>query len=80
MMGCIRKYVSWRNNQTRAVIGSLKYFAPVLEEVQNMKADPEYWDYLRYRLMRMENEWKHNRDESAPHDAEHDATSGIELS
>jgi hypothetical protein len=61
LIGCIRKYVSWRNNQTRTMIGSLKYFMPVLEEVQNMKAAPEYWAYLRYRLTRMENEWKQSR-------------------
>ena len=80
LIGCIRKYVSWRNNQTRTMIGSLKYFAPVLEEVQNMKADPEYWAYLRYRLTRMENEWKHNRNESASQNAENAIAPGIELS
>jgi hypothetical protein len=80
LIGCIRKYVSWRNNQTRTMIGSLKYFAPVLEEVLNMKADPEYWAYLRYRLTRMENEWKHNRNESASHDVEKTMPSGVELS
>ena len=62
------------------MIGSLKYFAPVLEEVQNMKADPEYWAYLRYRLTRMENEWKHNRNESASQNAENAIAPGIELS
>jgi hypothetical protein len=80
LIGCIRKYVSWRNNQTRTVIGSLKYFVPVLEEVQNMKADPEYWAYLRYRLTRMENEWNHNRNESASLNAEDAIAPGIELS
>jgi hypothetical protein len=80
LIGCIRKYVSWRNNQTRTMIGSLKYFAPVLEEVQNIKADPEYWSYLRYRLTRMENEWNHNRNESASHNAENAIAPGIELS
>ncbi len=78
LIGCIRKYVSWRDNQTRTMIGSLKYFQPILEEVKNMKADSEYWAYLRYRLTRMENEWKHNRDESASHNAE--GAPGIELS
>jgi len=78
LIGSIRKYVSWRNNQTRTMIGSLKYFQPVLEEVQGMKADSEYWAYLQYRLMRMENEWKHNREESASYDA--GVTSGIERS
>jgi hypothetical protein len=80
LIGCIRKYVSWRNNQTRAVIGSLKYFAPVLEEVQSMKAAPEYWAYLRYRLTRMENEWKHTRNESSSQSTEDATTPGMELS
>jgi hypothetical protein len=80
LIGCIRKYVAWRNNQTRNMIVSLKYFTPVLEEVQNMKADPEYWAYLRYRLTRMENEWKHNRSESASHNAENAIAPAIDLS
>ena len=63
LMGCIRKYVSWRNNQTRTLIGSLQYFAPVLEEVRQTKVDPDYWGYLRYRLVRMENQWKLHRGE-----------------
>jgi len=60
------------------MIGSLKYFQPGLEEVQGIKGDSEYWADLRYRLTRMENEWKHNREDSAPHDA--GVTSGIERS
>ena len=80
MIGCIRKYVSWRNNQTRTMIASLKYFAPVLEEVLNMKADPEYWAYLRYRLTRMENEWKQNHNESGSQNAEKAMTPSIDLS
>lgn len=65
LTGCIRKYVSWRNNQTRTLIGSLQYFVPVLQEVLETKADPEYWGYLRYRLIRMENEWKQSYGESS---------------
>jgi hypothetical protein len=41
LIGCIRKYVSWRDNQTRTMIGSPKYFQPILEEVKIMKADSE---------------------------------------
>jgi hypothetical protein len=80
MIGCIRKYVSWRNNQTRSMIASLKYFAPILEEIPTMKANPEYWAYLRYRLVRMENEWKHNRGESTSHDADDVRGAGVEMS
>jgi hypothetical protein len=58
LLGCVRKYVSWRNNQTRTLIGSLRYFEPILQELGNMKIDPEYWGYLTYRLGRMENQWK----------------------
>jgi hypothetical protein len=65
LMGCIRKYVSWRNNQTRTMIGSLQYFVPVLEELQETKIDPDYWGYLRYRLERMENEWKQTNGKSS---------------
>jgi hypothetical protein len=79
LIGCIRKYVSWRNNQTRTMIGSLKYFVPVLEEAKNMKADPEYWSYLRYRLTRMENELKQNRNESVSHNDESAIRLGTEL-
>jgi hypothetical protein len=77
LVGCIRKYVSWRNNQTRTLIGSLKYFAPVLDEVREAKADPEYCGYLRYRLTRMENEWKQNYAKSVSQTSELEA--GVEL-
>lgn len=80
IIGCIRKYVSWRNNQTRSMIASLKYFAPILEEVLTMKTDPEYWAYLRYRLTRMENEWKHNRSESTSTNTEEAIAPDMELS
>jgi hypothetical protein len=80
IIGCIRKYVSWRNNQTRSMIASLKYFAPILEEVLTMKADPEYWAYLRYRLTRMENEWKRSHTESVSQKVEDAMAPDMELS
>lgn len=64
LMGCIRKYVSWRNNQTRTPIGSLRYFVPILDELQNQKINPEYWGYLRNRMDRMEKLWKESCRES----------------
>ena len=57
-LGCVRKYVSWRNNQTRSLINSLSYFQPIIEELKDQKPDPEYWNYIRYRLGRIENHWK----------------------
>jgi hypothetical protein len=58
LIGCSRKYVSWRNNQTRTPIGSLRYFETILDELQDQKIDPEYWGYVRYRMDRMEKLWK----------------------
>jgi hypothetical protein len=58
LLGCVRKYVSWRNNQTRSLINSLAYFQPIIEELKDQKTDEEYWKYIRYRLVRMENHWK----------------------
>ena len=79
LMGCIRKYVCWRNNQTRTMINSLSYFVPVLEELQEQKIDPEYWSYLRYRLGRMENEWKQTHGKSVSQSSEDGAETCIEL-
>ncbi len=70
LVGCIRKYVSWRNNQTRELIGSLRYFEPILQELQNMKPAQEYWSYLRYRLGRMENQWKQSHGKPVPQSPE----------
>lgn len=58
LLGCVRKYVSWRNNQTRSLINSLSYFQPIIEELKEQKTDEEYWSYIRYRLGHMENHWK----------------------
>lgn len=58
LMGCVRKYVSWRNNPAQAPIASLHYFEPVLEEIDCQKITPDYWDYVRDRLQRMEKLWK----------------------
>lgn len=58
LMGCARKYVSWRNNPAQAPIASLAYFEPVLQEIDQQKITPAYWDYVRDRLQRMEKLWK----------------------
>jgi hypothetical protein len=58
LLGCIRKYVSWRNNPTHGLIASLRYFESVLEEIDGQTIAPDYWGYLRLRLQRMEELWK----------------------
>jgi len=57
LLGCVRKYASWRNNSRRSPIRSLHYFESVLEELQQQTPQPEYWNYLRSRLQRLETLW-----------------------
>ncbi len=57
LMGCARKYVSWRNGAPRTPIGSLAYFQPILAEVKDQEAPGEYWEFTRHRIERMEKLW-----------------------
>jgi hypothetical protein len=67
LLGCSRKYVAWRNHQAHGPIGSLRYFEPVLEEVEKTSVSPDYWEYLRFRLERLEKLWiqSHRQDQPA---------------
>lgn len=58
LLGCIRKYVSWRNNQGQTPISRLHYFEQILDELEKLKADSDYWNYVRSRLDRLEKLWK----------------------
>lgn len=70
LMGCGRKYVAWRNNQGQAPIASLRYFEPVLEEVEKTPVSPDYWVYVRSRMERIEKLWiqSHRKAGANPHD------------
>lgn len=57
LLGCVRKYVSWRNNSRHSPIRSLHYFESVLEELHQQNSQPDYWNYLRSRLQRLEKLW-----------------------
>lgn len=65
LLGCARKYISWRNNQSHGPIGCLQYFQPVLEELEPQKIAPAYWDYVRDRLQRMEALWEKSHSQQA---------------
>jgi hypothetical protein len=62
LMGCARKYVSWRNGAPHTSIGSLAYFQPILGEVKEQNAQPKYWEFTRYRIERMEKLWISGKD------------------
>ena len=57
LMGCGRKYISWRNGGPHTPIGSLAYFQPILEELKEEKAPAEYWEFIRERIERTEKLW-----------------------
>jgi hypothetical protein len=61
LLACSRKYISWRNGQSKAPINSLRYFESTLEEIRNQKIDPEYWDFIRFRMQRVEKLWIQNK-------------------
>ena len=54
LLGCARKYVSWRNGAPRAPIVSLRYFEQILVELEHQQPQADYWDYTRQRIERME--------------------------
>jgi hypothetical protein len=57
LIGCARKYVSWRNGAPPTPIGSLAYFQSILEEAKDQNAPDEYWEYTRFRIEQMEKLW-----------------------
>jgi len=57
LMGCGRKYIAWRNGGPHTPIGSLAYFQPILAELNEEKAPPEYWEFIRERIERTEKLW-----------------------
>jgi len=77
LMGCARKYVSWRNGAPRTPIGSLAYFQSILAEVKDQEAPGEYWEFTRHRIERMEKLWISGNDPdrfTLPGTAEHTET------
>lgn len=65
LLGCARKYVSWRNHHDTTPIQSLHYFQGVLDEVDHLEVSSDYWSYVRSRMRRMEELWDRNRQRNA---------------
>jgi hypothetical protein len=57
LLGCARKYASWRNDPRHGPIHSLRYFEGLLVELQEQPPPPGYWDYLWFRIQRLESLW-----------------------
>lgn len=57
LLGCARKYVSMLNAGSLTPITSLEYFADVVEEVRESAIPESYWEPLRAKVTRMEQQW-----------------------
>jgi hypothetical protein len=58
LLGCARKYVAMINAGVRAPITSLQYFADIVEEVSESAIPESYWEPLRAKVVRMEQQWQ----------------------
>ena len=57
LLGCARKYVAMINARVRMPITSLQYFADIVEEVRESEIPESYWEPLRVKVARMEQQW-----------------------
>jgi hypothetical protein len=58
LLGCARKYVAMLNAGTRTPITSLQYFSDIIEEVSDSAIPESYWEPLRSKVTRMEQQWQ----------------------
>jgi hypothetical protein len=58
LLGCARKYVAMLNAGTRTPITSLQYFSDIVEEVSEPAIPESYWEPLRTKVARMEQQWQ----------------------
>ena len=63
LLGCARKYVAMLNAGTRTPITSLQYFADIVEEVKESSIPESYWEPLRSKTARMEQQWQKGNQE-----------------
>jgi hypothetical protein len=58
LLGCARKYVAMINAGVRTPITSLQYFSDIVEEVIESAIPESYWEPLRWKVERMEQQWQ----------------------
>ncbi len=61
LLGCGRKYVSWLNGGGGEPIGSLNYFVPILQEVQQNSLSAQYREFNRIQVGKLEKRWLASR-------------------
>jgi hypothetical protein len=65
-LGVARKYVALINHRGGTPITTLRYFAHLIDEVEQMEASTDYWRYLSARCEQFERRWRSLRAASHP--------------
>jgi hypothetical protein len=58
LLGACRKYVSWLNGAPPEPIRSLRYFEPLIAEIQGNPLPPGYSAYLRRKIQQLAKSWR----------------------
>lgn len=58
MLGSMRKYAAMLNGRAATPVTSLRYFATLLEEVQQAPVRADYWRYVASKVQIMERQWR----------------------
>jgi hypothetical protein len=64
LLGCARKYVAMINAGVRTPITILQYFSEIVAEVKESAIPESYWEPLRAKVARMEQQWRNAHPES----------------
>ena len=65
LLGCVRKSMSLIERPATQPVQRLRYFEPLLREVQRERFPSSYWQQLEFNLGRCEDYWQHHP-EAAP--------------
>jgi hypothetical protein len=58
LLGVARKYTAYLNNGVSSQITSLRYFAGLLGEIENLPASPDYWAYLVRKIQTLQTKFR----------------------
>ena len=62
LLGCLRKYVTFINHGSGTPITTLGYFRSLIDEIDQLNASPDYWQYVAIRLTALERRWSRQHD------------------
>ncbi len=62
LLGCLRKYATLINHGSGAPITTLGYFRSLIDEIDQLNASSDYWQYVAIRLTELERRWSRQHD------------------